>query len=140
MEDIDNNVQNYILTMNHFAGPFQLMVSGMRAKDNDDRRDNNGDLIHASAASHGVHVLAGLHNDSFWGLREGTAKIALLYGHGLGAEVKGLALTVHYAVMRILGVLLHMVPPRSETAGISPRQSWRRAVRIAMPVETVMNG
>ena len=90
MEDIDNNVQNYILTMNHFAGPFQLMVSGMRAKDNDVRRDNNGDLIHASAASHGVHVLAGLHNDSFWGLREGTAKIALLYGHGLGAEVKGI--------------------------------------------------
>ncbi|MBB6824767.1 carbohydrate porin [Escherichia coli] len=90
MEDIDNNVQNYILTMNHFAGPFQLMVSGMRAKDNDDRRDNNGDLIHASAANHGVHVLAGLHNDSFWGLREGTAKIALLYGHGLGAEVKGI--------------------------------------------------
>ncbi|MCV5520446.1 carbohydrate porin, partial [Escherichia coli] len=34
MEDIDNNVQNYIFTMNHFAGPFQLMVSGMRAKDN----------------------------------------------------------------------------------------------------------
>ena len=37
-EQIDNNVQNYILSMNHFAGPFQLMVSGLRAKDNDDTR------------------------------------------------------------------------------------------------------
>lgn len=38
LDDIDNNVQNYILTMNHYAGPFQLMVSGLRAKDNDDRK------------------------------------------------------------------------------------------------------
>lgn len=31
-EEIDNNVQNYILSMNHFAGPVQMMVSGLRAK------------------------------------------------------------------------------------------------------------
>ena len=30
------------------------------------------------------------HLDTFYGLREGTAKTALLYGHGLGAEVKGI--------------------------------------------------
>ncbi|STW08712.1 maltoporin [Klebsiella grimontii] len=31
-----------------------------------------------------------MHNDTFYGLREGTSKTALLYGHGLGAEVKGI--------------------------------------------------
>ncbi|MDW4778634.1 carbohydrate porin, partial [Escherichia coli] len=74
----------------HYAGPFQLMVSGLRAKDNDDRKDANGDLIQTDAANTGVHALVGLHNDTFYGLREGTAKTALLYGHGLGAEVKGI--------------------------------------------------
>jgi hypothetical protein len=28
--------------MNNFIGPVQVMVSGMRAKDNDDRKDTNG--------------------------------------------------------------------------------------------------
>ncbi|SPW13249.1 Sucrose porin precursor [Cronobacter sakazakii] len=37
------------------------------------------------AAEDGVHALLGLHNDSFYGLREGSSKTALLYGHGLGA-------------------------------------------------------
>lgn len=37
IEAIDNTIQNYIVTSNHFAGPFQLMVSGLRAKDNDQR-------------------------------------------------------------------------------------------------------
>ena len=36
--DSSNSVQNYIVSMNNFAGPVQMMVSGMRAKDNDDRR------------------------------------------------------------------------------------------------------
>ncbi|EPK7358101.1 carbohydrate porin [Kluyvera intermedia] len=90
LEDIDNNVQNYILSMNHFIGPVQVMVSGLRAKDNDDRKDANGDLIQTDAANNGVHALVGLHNDSFYGLRDGSSKTALLYGHGLGAEVKGI--------------------------------------------------
>ena len=89
-EEIDNNVQNYILSMNHFAGPVQMMVSGLRAKDNDDRKDSNGDPIKTDAANNGVHALVGLHNESFYGLREGSAKTALLYGHGLGAEVKSI--------------------------------------------------
>ncbi|MGX9869528.1 carbohydrate porin [Enterobacter mori] len=89
-EEIDNNVQNYILSMNHFAGPLQVMVSGLRAKDNDDRKDSSGDLIKTDAANNGVHALVGLHNESFYGLREGSAKTALLYGHGLGAEVKSI--------------------------------------------------
>ncbi|EPF16919.1 Sucrose porin precursor [Cedecea davisae] len=90
LEDTGNTVQNYMLTMNHFAGPFQLMVTGLRAKDNDDRKDASGELIQKEAANNGVHTLLGLHNESFYGLRDGTAKTALLYGHGLGAEVKGI--------------------------------------------------
>ncbi|HEY4466887.1 MAG TPA: carbohydrate porin [Klebsiella sp.] len=91
--DIDNSsnsVQNYILTSNNFIGPVQVMVSGMRAKDNDERKDTNGNLVKGDAANTGIHALLGLHNDSFYGLREGISKTALLYGHGLGAEVKGI--------------------------------------------------
>jgi hypothetical protein len=36
--DSSNSVQNYIVSMNNFIGPVQVMVSGMRAKDNDDRQ------------------------------------------------------------------------------------------------------
>lgn len=74
VEQTDNNVQNYILSMNHFAGPLQLMVSGLRAKDNDDRKDANGDLIKTDAANTGVHAPVGLHNESFYGLRRGRPK------------------------------------------------------------------
>ncbi|SPW30877.1 Sucrose porin precursor [Edwardsiella tarda] len=90
VEDVNNNAQDYILTMNHFIGPFQFMLSGLRAKDNNGRKDANGDLIQPGAANHGVHTLLGLHQDSFYGIRDGLAKSALLYGHGLGAEVKGI--------------------------------------------------
>ncbi|MCE0491887.1 carbohydrate porin [Pantoea sp. Mb-10] len=88
IENNDNTAQNYILTLNNFVGPLQLMVSGMRAKDNDQRTDLDGNRVKSDAANNGMHALLGLHNDSFYGLREGSAKTALLYGHGLGAEVK----------------------------------------------------
>ena len=90
IENNENTAQNYILSLNNFVGPVQLMVSGMRAKDNDDRRDIDGLRVKSDAAETGVHALLGLHNDSFYGLREGTSKTALLYGHGLGAEVKSI--------------------------------------------------
>ncbi|VVT46289.1 Maltoporin (maltose/maltodextrin high-affinity receptor, phage lambda receptor protein) [Kosakonia radicincitans] len=90
IENSENTAQNYILSLNNFYGPLQLMVSGMRAKDNDDRVDLDGNKVKGDAANTGVHALLGLHNDSFYGLREGSAKTALLYGHGLGAEVKSI--------------------------------------------------
>ncbi|XXD10820.1 carbohydrate porin [Klebsiella sp. R445] len=90
IDEASNSVQNYIVTMNNFAGPVQMMVSGLRAKDNDDRKDTNGNLVKGDAANTGVHAVLGLHNDSFYGLRDGTSKTALLYGHGLGAEVKSI--------------------------------------------------
>lgn len=90
IENNENTAQNYILSLNNFTGPLQLMLSGMRAKDNDQRTDIEGNRVKSDAANTGVHVLAGIHNDTFYGLREGSAKTALLYGHGLGAEVKTL--------------------------------------------------
>ncbi|MCW2483560.1 carbohydrate porin, partial [Candidatus Symbiopectobacterium sp. NZEC135] len=90
IENSENTAQNYILSLNHFQGPVQLMVSGMRAKDNDARRDVDNHLVKGDAANNGVHALLGLHNESFYGVREGSSKTALLYGHGLGAEVKSI--------------------------------------------------
>lgn len=90
IENSENTAQNYILSLNNYYGPLQVMVSGMRAKDNDDRVDLDGNKVKGDAANTGVHALLGLHNDSFYGLREGSAKTALLYGHGLGAEVKSI--------------------------------------------------
>ncbi|CAM3410219.1 MULTISPECIES: carbohydrate porin [Yersinia] len=89
IEGIDDDIQNYIFTANNFAGPFQFMLSGLRAKDNDQRKIN-GIVASDNAAEKGFHAMLAYHGDSFYGLREGTAKIAVLYGHGLGAEVKGL--------------------------------------------------
>lgn len=90
IENDKNTAQNYILSLNNYYGPLQLMSSGMRTKDNNNRVDLDGNKIKGDAANTGVHVLLGLHNDSFYGLREGSAKTALLYGHGLGAEVKSI--------------------------------------------------
>lgn len=89
IEAIDNTIQSYIVSANNFVGPFQFMLSGLRAKDNDERI-NQTQQRNDNAGDTGVHALVALHNDSFWGLREGKAKTALLYGHGLGAEVKGI--------------------------------------------------
>lgn len=83
-----NNAQNTIASINNYYGPFQLMISGMRASNNDDRRDAEGNLIKGDVANSGVHALFALHHDSFYSLRNGQSKTALLYGHGLGAEVK----------------------------------------------------
>lgn len=67
--DSSNSVQNYIVSMNNFAGPVQMMVSGMRAKDNDERQDTNGNLVKGDAANTGVHALLGLHNELLWPAR-----------------------------------------------------------------------
>ncbi|MBV4366588.1 carbohydrate porin [Erwinia phyllosphaerae] len=88
IETIDNTIQNYIVTANTFSGPLQFMLSGLRAKDNDQRI--NSAARSDNAGDSGVHAMLAWHGDSFYGLREGQSKTALLYGHGLGAEVKGI--------------------------------------------------
>ncbi|MFC3394158.1 carbohydrate porin [Brenneria rubrifaciens] len=90
---LDNDIKNYVFTANNFAGPFQFMLSGLKAKNNDvkentgTRRDNIT-VTNTNAGDKGYHAMAVWHGDDFYGLREGSAKVAVLYGHGLGAEVK----------------------------------------------------
>lgn len=140
LDDIDNNVQNYILTMNHYAGPFQLMVSGLRAKDNDDRKDANGDLIQTDAANTGVHALVGLHNDTFYGLREGTAKTALLYGHGTGAEVKGIGSDGALLSEANTGASHLTAQHLWEAVGMLRQQFSHKAVKIVTSKAIATNG
>lgn len=65
------------------------MVSGLKAKDNEER-SNSGTQGTLATADTGVHTMLAYHGDSFYGLRDGSSKTAILYGQGLGAEVKGL--------------------------------------------------
>ncbi|MFS2221638.1 carbohydrate porin [Pantoea sp. B65] len=88
IETINNSIQSYIVSSNNFMGPFQFMLSGLRARDNDQRV--NQALRSDHAGDSGMHGMLALHNDSFYGLRDGLTKTALLYGHGLGAEVKSI--------------------------------------------------
>ncbi|KQN46570.1 porin [Serratia sp. Leaf50] len=85
----DTRIENYIVTANNFAGPMQWMLSGLRGKNNQ-QRENDAIQGSSNAAETGFHTMLAYHGDSFYGLREGTSKTALLYGHGLGAEVKAL--------------------------------------------------
>ncbi|CNI96022.1 carbohydrate porin [Yersinia rohdei] len=95
IENINSDIQSYIFTANNFiktsndGGSFQWMLSGLRAKDND-ARQNSGTTLNTHAADKGIHGMLAYHGDSFYGLRAGTSKTALLYGHGLGAEVKSI--------------------------------------------------
>lgn len=95
IENINSDIQSYIFTANNFiktsndGGSFQWMLSGLRAKDND-ARQNSGATLNTHAADKGIHGMLAYHGDSFYGLRAGTSKTALLYGHGLGAEVKSI--------------------------------------------------
>lgn len=89
IENVNSDIQSYIFTTNNYSGPFQWMVSGLRAKDNE-ARQNSGETVNTHAADKGIHSMLAYHGDSFYGLRDGTSKTALLYGHGLGAEVKSI--------------------------------------------------
>ncbi len=89
IDDVNSDIQNYILTANNSFGKLQWMVSGLKAKDND-ARNNTGTTGTTQAANKGFHTMLAYHGESFYGFREGSFKTALLYGQGLGAEVKGL--------------------------------------------------
>ena len=116
----DTRIENYIVTANNFAGPFQLMLSGLRAKNNQDR-ENAGSQGISNAADVGFHSMLAYHGDTFYGLREGTSKTALLYGHGLGAEVKALGsdgrLTDEANTLRIA---TYGITPLSKNWSIAP--------------------
>lgn len=86
---VNNDVQNYILTANNYVGPVQLYVSGMKAKDNDERQTPNGIKVF-NAADQGYTTLLGYKTDSFYGLTKGESRSAISWGQGLGAEVKNI--------------------------------------------------
>ncbi|MBI0551700.1 carbohydrate porin [Pectobacterium parmentieri] len=98
---LDNDIKNYVFTANNYVGPFQFMLSGMKAKNNDidsarasdiaragTNRDYSTWVSNPNAGDKGYHAMVAYHGDSFYGLRDGTSKTAILYGHGLGGEVK----------------------------------------------------
>lgn len=78
----DDQIKSYILTSNNYFGNWQVMLNAMRSAKN-----NNDD---SGEASTGYHGLLAYNSDSFYGLAPGASKTALLYGHGLGAQVKRL--------------------------------------------------
>jgi sucrose porin len=75
-----NDIKSYTVTSNNYFGNWQLMLNGMRSAKNDD--------VKADLASTGYHGLFAYHAPSFYGFREGISKTGLLYGHGMGAQVK----------------------------------------------------
>ncbi|WJV69118.1 carbohydrate porin [Pectobacteriaceae bacterium CE70] len=91
---LDNEIHNYVLTSNNRIGPFQFMLSGLSAKNNNRRETSDVDLstsvTNVNAGDKGYHTMLAWHGDSFYGMRDGTSKTAVLYGHGLGAEVKNI--------------------------------------------------
>jgi sucrose porin len=96
--------------------------------------------VKSDAANTGVHALLGLHNESFYGLREGMSKTALLYGHGLGAEVKTVGAD---------GALLPQADTwRLATYGMTPLgggwhmllRYWRRAAKTVTSKATATSG
>ncbi|WP_051464895.1 carbohydrate porin [Carnimonas nigrificans] len=99
-----DNVQNYILTLNNYFGPWQWMINGMHANDNDancrvgghaglsqeECTEQTVNSRSGKSTENGVQTMVAYHGDSFFGLREGTFEAAVMYGKGLGAEVKSL--------------------------------------------------
>lgn len=83
-----SDIESYILTMNNRVGNWQWMLNGLSAKDNEARINDGG--VGSEAANKGAHTLVAYHADSFFGINPGFSKAAVLYGHGLGAELKGL--------------------------------------------------
>lgn len=96
----DKDIRSYIATLNQFFdnGRWQLMLNGIASRQNDAKVQANSEdtkkterLNQAgySPAERGVHSMLAYHRPDFFG-QEGFFKAALLYGKGLGAEVKGI--------------------------------------------------
>ena len=80
IEPTNEEVQSYILTANNYVGPWQFMLSGMWAADNSDRT--------ADAAESGAHLMLGYGLPNFYGYSQGFSRAGVLYGRGLGSQVK----------------------------------------------------
>ena len=78
----DRRGKSYIVTSNNYIGNWQVMLNGLRAKQND--------VANLDRATTGYHGLFAYHAPSFYGVANGFSKTGILAGHGLGAEVKRL--------------------------------------------------
>ncbi|GAB3338865.1 carbohydrate porin [Chromohalobacter beijerinckii] len=83
-DPVSGETDSLIFTSNNFFGNWEIMASAISAADNDERMTDGG----YSAAENGYHGMLAYHGDSFFGLREGSFKAALLHGQDLGAEVR----------------------------------------------------
>ncbi len=88
IDSSSTDVENYIATVNNHFGNWQLMLSGMKAKDNSDQ-DVTTDSP-TKRAENGVHGLLAYHAGSFYGDADGFSKSGVLVGSGLGANLKGI--------------------------------------------------
>lgn len=77
---VDVRGKSYVATSNNYIGNWQVMLNGMRAKQNDAR--------YPDRATTGYHGMLAYHEPSFYGVASGLSKTGVLYGSGLGAEVK----------------------------------------------------
>lgn len=66
--------KSYIATSNNHIGDWQVMLSGMRAKQND--------VLYSDRATTGYHGLLAYHATSFYGVANGFSKTGVLYGNG----------------------------------------------------------
>ncbi|EAS40669.1 porin [Photobacterium profundum] len=82
IDSSSTDIENYIATINNWVGNWQFMLSGMTASDNKELTQGSADK--------GFHALLAYHADSFYGAGEGFAKSGVLFGDGLGAELKGI--------------------------------------------------
>ena len=83
IEPTNDQVQSYILTSNNYVGPWQFMLSGMWAANNDEV-----DKLIPDAAESGAHLMLGYNRSNFYGYSQGFSKTGILYGYGLGAQPK----------------------------------------------------
>lgn len=79
--ELIRNVESLYATANFFHGPFQVMVNGIHAMDND---------LGAQRATSGANALVAFHQPSFYGRRDGWAKHTIQSGAGLGADVRSI--------------------------------------------------
>ncbi len=72
--------KSYVATSNNFIGNWQIMLNGLHARQND--------VLFKERATDGYHGLLAYHEPSFYGIGKGFSKTGVLYGSGLGAQVK----------------------------------------------------
>ncbi len=88
IDSSSTDVENYIATINNRFGHWQLMLSGMKAKDNSAQDTSVESPTHR--AEDGWHTMLAYHADSFYGSPTGFSKTGVLVGTGLGASLKGI--------------------------------------------------